>query len=73
MPPDTDAVVPVVLSGYASEAAHLLDERVEARVLWHKVDYALQTVRDDRYLLDQLLDFVRTAEGRWRAALSLDS
>jgi aminoglycoside phosphotransferase (APT) family kinase protein len=60
------AAVPTLLEAYESEARDLLGDRPEARVLWDKLDYALQARWNDRRLLHDLLGFIRTADDRWR-------
>jgi aminoglycoside phosphotransferase (APT) family kinase protein len=60
------AAIPALVDGYESEARDLLGDRPEPRILWDKLDYALRELWDDRGLLDELLQFVRTADDRWR-------
>jgi aminoglycoside phosphotransferase (APT) family kinase protein len=63
------AAVPAVLAGYESEAAELPGECPEARILWDRLDYALHAAQHDRRPLDELLQFARTADARWRRSI----
>jgi aminoglycoside phosphotransferase (APT) family kinase protein len=61
---------PAVLIGYQSEAPELLGDRPEARIIWDKLDYALNEVEDDPRHLDLLRQWLLTADDRWREALA---
>jgi aminoglycoside phosphotransferase (APT) family kinase protein len=61
---------PAVLSGYQSEAPELLGDRPEARIIWDKLDYALNEVEDHPRQLDLLRRWCLDADGRWREVLS---
>jgi hypothetical protein len=54
------------MTAYESHAPGSLGALPEARIIWDKLDYALQTLPGDRRLLDELRRFVRTTDDRWR-------
>jgi aminoglycoside phosphotransferase (APT) family kinase protein len=61
------AATPWVLDGYQSEAATLLGDYPEVRIIWDKLAYALDALADgDRLLLDELWELVSSADARWR-------
>ena len=57
--------VPYAVAGYEAEAPGTLGDRIEVRIIWDKLGYALEALPDMR-LLSKVRTFLRTGSERWR-------
>ena len=63
------AALPVALAAYESEAPDYLGPSPEPRILWSRLEYALEELPRGARPLDDLREFLLTTPPRWRRGL----